>query len=224
MAAQTLLIGVIVLIIVVVVGGLYAAGVFKSGGAATNTGSTVPATTSITNATHQSNTTNGTVNSTTIPAVSASSGSLGPWESTTPYPLANTSSMSCAAANGYVYCVGGLTIAGNPPGSNRSIINKVYYAQLTSSGIGPWHAAPDYPYDIYGASCAADAYNPSYLACAGGFTESASLDVPRLDNAAGCSRSDKRGRVRSAHGPHCRTSATANMTALAWQGWRASTA
>ena len=43
---------------------------------------------------------------------------------------------SCVEYNGYLYCVGGAT--------NGGLVSKVFYAQLSSSGVGPWTETTDY--------------------------------------------------------------------------------
>jgi hypothetical protein len=73
------------------------------------------------------------------------------WTSTTSYPT-GTEGLSCVTSSGYVYCLGDGTDA-------------VYYAPLTSSGVGAWSATASYPTDISGQSCAAFG---GYLYCVSG--------------------------------------------------------
>lgn len=62
---------------------------------------------------------------------------IGPWTSTTPYPVA-ASGQACAIAAGTIYCVGGETTSGTNT-------NAVYYAPISSTGIGNWKQASAYP-------------------------------------------------------------------------------
>ncbi len=84
------------------------------------------------------------------------------WSGTTKYPLA-VDSESCSAEAGYIYCVAGETESGQ---NQNSPIANVYYAQLSSSGIGQWAAAPAYPASLAALSCAT--YS-GYVYCVGGF-------------------------------------------------------
>ncbi|MDE1870358.1 MAG: hypothetical protein KGH71_05255 [Candidatus Micrarchaeota archaeon] len=71
-----------------------------------------------------------------------SSGGVGAWSLTTPYP-ANVQDTSCATNAGYIYCVGGST-NGN---------TNVYYAAVSGSGIASWTATNSYPVAITSHSC-----------------------------------------------------------------------
>ena len=82
------------------------------------------------------------------------------WSSTTPYPKALDGD-SCVASAGYIFCFGGGPVQG---GGNPT--NYVYYAQLTSSGIGKWNAGPTYPAPLAALSCVP--YS-GYVYCTGGF-------------------------------------------------------
>ncbi|MDE1762548.1 MAG: hypothetical protein KGH78_05175, partial [Candidatus Micrarchaeota archaeon] len=69
------------------------------------------------------------------------------WSSTSAYPIADNfdNPSECFQYNGYMYCVGGYT---------GSAISQVYYAPLTSGGIGSWIAsANSYPIPNYATSC-----------------------------------------------------------------------
>ncbi len=92
-------------------------------------------------------------------------GSLSPWGATTSYPT-NVFGPSCAVYSGYIYCVGGLT------GSGYS--SAVYYAPISSSGVGAWSSTTSYPTDIEAQSCAA--YS-GYIYCVAGYTGSAVTDT-----------------------------------------------
>ncbi|GEM_PF-2065797 len=75
----------------------------------------------------------------------SSTGSLGPWTETTDYGATSGTSgsgglgiewPSCVQYNGYVYCVGGAT--------NSGTTSQVFFAQLSSSGVGAWKETTDY--------------------------------------------------------------------------------
>jgi hypothetical protein len=85
---------------------------------------------------------------------------IGQWVPTTGYPLPATG-QSCNTAAGYIYCVGGATTGGQ----SIAYTNAVYYAPISSSGIGTWTEAQDYP-DSIGTSCA---ISSGYIYCVGGF-------------------------------------------------------
>ena len=92
---------------------------------------------------------------------STSSG-LTSWTGTTQYPVA-VDSASCVVYAADIYCVAGET----ENGSNQNTpISDVYYAPLSSSGIGQWTAALSYPTDLAALSCAS--YS-GYIYCVGGF-------------------------------------------------------
>ena len=59
-----------------------------------------------------------------------SSSGIGTWKQTTSYPL-GAAFPACAASATDIYCVGGFDASGNG-------LNSVYYAPLSSSGIGQW--------------------------------------------------------------------------------------
>ena len=89
------------------------------------------------------------------------SGGLGSWMGTTPYPFA-INSEGCVVQGGYVYCVAGNEESGLP----QFPVADVYYAQLSSSGIGTWTQTTAYPEALSALSCA---LYSSYIYCAGGF-------------------------------------------------------
>jgi len=75
----------------------------------------------------------------------SSSGTVGAWTETTDYGAASGTSgsggtgiewPSCVQYNGYIYCMGGAT--------NGGIVSKVFFAELSSSGVGPWTETTDY--------------------------------------------------------------------------------
>lgn len=107
--------------------------------------------------------------STTLPTT----GQIRSWNSTTSYPFP-VAAMSCVAARGFAYCVGG----GNesaPRGSDG--LNNTYYAALSSSGVGQWMRTTDYPSTVLNPSCVA---NSGYMYCVSGTvgrTSSTSLNL-----------------------------------------------
>jgi hypothetical protein len=109
-----------------------------------------------------------------------SSSGVGAWTETTDYGAASGSSgtggdalfnLACAESGGYVYCAGGAT-------------PKVFYAALSSSGVGAWTETTDYGaasgstgtggVSVEATSCVT---NNSYLYCVGGNTPSPSSKV-----------------------------------------------
>ncbi len=87
---------------------------------------------------------------------SLSSTGVGAWTQTTAYPQQLTFP-SCSFASGYLYCVGGQT-------GESSYTNAVYYAPVSSAGIGTWKSAPTYPTSV-ATNCA---ISSGYMYCVGG--------------------------------------------------------
>ncbi len=87
-----------------------------------------------------------------------SASGVGPWTGTIALPVP-MEYQSCAAASGYIYCVGGFN------GSSSFPMTNVYYAALSSSGVGGWTKTNSYPIIIAAESCNAWA---TYLFCVGG--------------------------------------------------------
>lgn len=87
--------------------------------------------------------------------------SLSPWGSTTAYPTA-IYIQSCSVSSGYIYCVGGA----NGSGALGPTTNAVYYAPVSSSGVGAWTATTPHPTPI-AASCTVSS---GYIYCVGGQT------------------------------------------------------
>jgi hypothetical protein len=77
--------------------------------------------------------------------------------STTSYPT-NVAHGSCATYSGYIYCVGGGTGLGSTP--------AVYFAPVSSSGVGAWTSTTRYPTTENYQSCAT--YS-GYIYCVGGY-------------------------------------------------------
>jgi hypothetical protein len=93
----------------------------------------------------------------------ASDGTVGAWMSTTSFPFP-ADAQSCVAWSGYMYCVGGFEEA---LGTNASSFPSpaVYFASISSSGIGSWHVTTSYSSDISIPDCAAA---DGYIYCVGG--------------------------------------------------------
>ncbi len=65
---------------------------------------------------------------------------------------------SCVTSSGYVYCLGGVNLAGYDT-------NSTYYAPISSSGIGTWTESTNYPIGVAGQSCVTSS---SDIYCVGG--------------------------------------------------------
>ncbi len=90
-------------------------------------------------------------------------GQVGNWSSTMAFPIP-IDSQSCVASSSYIYCVGGVNeIDGSKADAAPS--NSVWYAQLSSSGVGSWNHSTAYPGNIYYPSCFAA---KGYIYCLGG--------------------------------------------------------
>ena len=89
-----------------------------------------------------------------------SSSGVGTWTAMTTYPVA-ASGQACVISSGYILCIGGETSGG----SNPSYTGAVYYAPISSSGIGTWKQAAGYPTSV-GTTCVALSGN---VYCIGGF-------------------------------------------------------
>jgi hypothetical protein len=89
-----------------------------------------------------------------------SSSGVGPWAVTSDYPVGEIA-LSCAAFDAYIYCVGGDETVGTLESDN------VYYAPLSSSGVGEWSSATDYPITVAEESCTA---SQGFIYCVGGYT------------------------------------------------------
>jgi N-acetylneuraminic acid mutarotase len=94
------------------------------------------------------------------------SSGVGAWTSTTAYPV-QLSGQACAFSSGYIYCVGGETSDSNPP----SYSYAVYYAPVSSSGIGTWTQSGPYPISV-GTVCN---ILSGYMYCMGGFESSQNI-------------------------------------------------
>ena len=83
---------------------------------------------------------------------------LNSWTSTTSYPT-GIASQSCVTNSGFIYCVGGTTT------SSPFITSAVFFATISSSGVGTWNPTTSYPFPIAEQSCIARA---SFVYCVGG--------------------------------------------------------
>ena len=92
-----------------------------------------------------------------------SSTGAGTWTQTTSYPAA-ASGEACVMYAVDIVCVGGETAGGSSP----TYTGAVYYAPVSSGGIGTWKQATSYPLAV-GTACVALGGN---LYCIGGFDQS----------------------------------------------------
>jgi N-acetylneuraminic acid mutarotase len=98
------------------------------------------------------------------------SGAIGNWTATSPYPVP-ADSASCVPSSGYIFCVGGENeTTGSSASANYS--SSVWYASLSSSGIGIWAQTTSYPGDSFFPACSALG---GYVYCVGG--QDSSQDV-----------------------------------------------
>jgi hypothetical protein len=101
-----------------------------------------------------------------------SSSGVGTWTQTTSYPMPLTS-QACAINAGTIYCVGG-------EGTNQgSFTNAVYYASISSSGIGTWtrtKSSGNFP-DSAITNCVLTSGN---IYCIGGADGSTSGETPNV--------------------------------------------
>ncbi len=94
-----------------------------------------------------------------------SNGVLGPFLQTTSFPVP-VDSQSCVSFASYIYCVGGNNET-NGAAVNSTSSSSVWFAKLSSGGIGPWLETTSYPSSAYFPSCTADSGN-GYIYCVGG--------------------------------------------------------
>ena len=90
-------------------------------------------------------------------------GPLGTWSPTTSYPIP-IDTMSCVGSSGYIYCVGG---ENETDGSyaDTAPTNSVWFASLSSSGIGSWEHTTAYPASVQFPTCYSGG---GYIYCIGG--------------------------------------------------------
>ena len=97
--------------------------------------------------------------------IQTASAALSPWSGTTNYPLA-IYGQRCVVSSGFVFCVGGIT--DDPATGNGKRVSAVFFAAISSSGVGPWSASTNYPLVISGHDCIA---NSGFVYCIGGDTD-----------------------------------------------------
>ncbi len=68
-----------------------------------------------------------------------SASGIGKWAEATPYPNP-VYDQACTASTGYLFCIGGY-------GANAMTVNSLFYAQITTNGLGAWEKGPAYPYE-----------------------------------------------------------------------------
>jgi hypothetical protein len=91
-----------------------------------------------------------------------SSSGVGRWTNTTAYTSSRGLDYpSCVASITDIYCVGGY--------AGPTISPLIYYAPISSSGVGQWTQAPNYPVGVWGESCVA---SEGSVYCVGGETPS----------------------------------------------------
>ncbi|MDE1851592.1 MAG: hypothetical protein KGH69_02805 [Candidatus Micrarchaeota archaeon] len=89
----------------------------------------------------------GGTNTQTVYYAPISSTGVGTWTATTSYPTSYTYRIQCVNSNNYIYCIGGYYSA--------SSISNVYYAPISSTGVGTWTSTTNYPTVIWGHICSA---------------------------------------------------------------------
>ncbi len=103
------------------------------------------------------------------------------WSATSNYPLFQPSEgTSCVSYSGYVYCVGGLPI------SDTLLVrttHRVYFASLSTSGVGGWVSTTNYPSPgpgnggIAGAACVTSG---GYIYCVAGAVINLDVYTPNV--------------------------------------------
>lgn len=101
--------------------------------------------------------------------IQPSAASVSSWSATTNYPV-GIEGQSCVVSSGFVYCVGGGTWSGGA----LILTAAVYYASLSSSGVGSWSPTTSYPTPIFGQSCVV---NSGFAYCIGGHLQNGSADA-----------------------------------------------
>ena len=94
------------------------------------------------------------------------------WVATTAYPTGfDEGSCAVDTSTGYVYCVGG------DIDRDGDFTTNLYYASLSSSGIGTWTSTTAFPIIISDESCAIDS-NLGYIYCVGGTSDESNPQTP----------------------------------------------
>jgi len=97
----------------------------------------------------------------------ASAESVGSWGSSPNFYPLKIDPQSCAIYSGYIYCVGGY--ATYPSGHGVFVVDAVYYATVSPSGVGGWTSTTSYPTGVATQSCA---IYSGYIYCVGGVVDS----------------------------------------------------
>jgi len=105
------------------------------------------------------------VNSSYYAALGAG-GVVGTWTSTTGYPIP-LDTQSCVASSSYVYCVGGYNET-DGTSADTATSSSVWYAPISSSGIGQWAETTPYPANFFLPTCVAAG---GYVYCTSGIDE-----------------------------------------------------
>jgi hypothetical protein len=103
----------------------------------------------------------GGVESNAIFYAQVSSSGVGTWTASGSYPEGDIDLQSCVYYSGYIYCVGGFYFASD---TVYGLSNVVYYAPVSSSGVGSWGSASGYG-GVENQSCAVSG---GYIYCVGG--------------------------------------------------------
>jgi N-acetylneuraminic acid mutarotase len=107
----------------------------------------------------------GGYDSTSVYYAAVSVRGVGPWTNTTGYPFTiGANLLSCVTMGQQVFCVGGHT--------GSQVSSDVYYANLSSSGVGGWTSATNYPVAVFGESCVTSGVR---IYCLGGETASGEI-------------------------------------------------
>ena len=93
-------------------------------------------------------------------------GTLGNWSSTTAYPIP-VDTESCSVYSSHIYCVGGYNETDGSE-ADAAHSSSVWYASLSSSGIGTWTLTTPYPDGVYLPSCYAVS---GFIYCVGGVND-----------------------------------------------------
>jgi hypothetical protein len=96
-------------------------------------------------------------------ATLTNSGAIGEWMSTTPFPIP-IDTESCVASSSHIYCIGGNNET-DGEAEDAAPSNSVWFAPISSSGIGNWSQTTPYPSNDYFPDCFAAG---GYVYCIGG--------------------------------------------------------
>jgi hypothetical protein len=83
-----------------------------------------------------------------LSSIFSSADNSSPWVSTATFP--NSEPSYCVSSKGFIFCLDK---------------NQVYYASLSTSGVGAWRNTEPYPADLSGQACATEG---GYIYCIGG--------------------------------------------------------